>query len=144
MAHRNAARGLANHARLQAAGTVIDRLEGRRAAVHIALSIPVCSKPREERVGQALRFCLSHLVRRKDVSARPQPSALDFGPRGQQTPIAKGAGLSWVLGPLVRSAVVSWDDPGGIWSMRASSGSSFCVSRHARMMPRLLQIRAPA
>jgi hypothetical protein len=33
-----------------------------------------------------LRFCLSDLVRMKDVPARPQPSALDFGlDVGQQT-----------------------------------------------------------
>src|SRR5258708_3836688 len=30
-----------------------------------------------------------------------------------------------------------------IFSIRASSCSSFCVSKHARMMPRPLQIRAP-
>jgi len=54
----------------------------------------LAQNPGYKRVGQALRFCLSDLVRMKSVPARPQPSARDFGlDLGQQTLNAKGAGL---------------------------------------------------
>ena len=39
----------------------------------------LAQNPGYKRVGQALRFCLSDLVRMKSVPARPQPSARDFG-----------------------------------------------------------------
>ena len=46
----------------------------------------LAQNPGYKRVGQALRFCLSDLVRMKGVPARPKPSALDFGlDLGQQT-----------------------------------------------------------
>src|SRR5262249_51160589 len=56
---------------------------------------------------------------------------------------SRGAGLHgcWSLSraAFVLSRATRW----AISSMRASSCSSFWVSRHARMMPRPLQIRAP-
>jgi hypothetical protein len=72
--------------------------EEREGVIGISLSIPLhpfpaAQNPGHEHVGQALRFCLSDLVRMKDVPARPQPSALDFGlDLGQQTLNTKGAG----------------------------------------------------
>jgi hypothetical protein len=87
-------------------------------------------------------FCLSFLVKIKAVPARTctaRELGLDLG---EQTLNAKGAGLhGWWF--LSRAAfVLSRATRSAISSMRASSCSSFCVSRHARIMPRPLQIRA--
>jgi hypothetical protein len=97
-------------------------------ALHTAPSIPGGSK------GQALRFCLSDLVIMKDVPAAR--GRHDFGlDLGEQTLNAKGAGLHgcWVLSRA--APVLSWATRSAISSMRASSCASFCVSRHARIMP---------
>ena len=67
----------------------------------------LAQNPGYKHVGQALRFCLSDLVRMKDVPARPQPSALDFGfDLGQQALNTKGARVE------------------GCWSSRAQRLSS--------------------
>ena len=127
--------------------------EGDRptAAAHVKLGlrpgrcIPLqpfllAQNPGYKRVGQASRFCLSDLVRMKSVPARPR-GRHDFGlDLGQQTVNTKGAGL-WSLARSARP--LSWATRSAISSMRLSSCSSFCVSRHARMMPRPLQMRVP-
>src|SRR5215475_10835225 len=93
--------------------------------------------------GQAFRYCLIVLVFINDVPARTCSCIVLGLDLGEQTLNAKGAGLHgcWVLS---RAAfVLSRATRPAISSMRASSCSSFCVSRHARMMPKPLQMRAP-
>src|SRR5262249_48344276 len=96
-----------------------------------------------EHVRQALRFCLSFLAIIKAVPARTCTASKLGLDLGEQTLNAKGAGLhGWLL--LSRAAfVLSRATRSAISSMRVSSCSSFCVSRHARIMPRPLQTRAP-
>src|SRR5262249_40558694 len=115
---------------------------GRALAVFL-LPFLAAQWPGYEYAGQALRFCLSFLVKIKAVPARTctaREVGLDLG---EQTLNAKDAGLhGWLV--LSRAAfVLSRATRSAISSMRASSCSSFCVSRHARIMPRPLQIRAP-
>src|SRR5262245_4502417 len=101
----------------------------------LAAQFPGC-----EHEGQALRFCLSDLVIMKHVPARTctaREVGLDLG---EQTLNATGAGLhGWLV--LSRAAfVLSRATRSAISSMRASSCSSFWVSRHARLMPKPLQM----
>src|SRR5262249_50784009 len=115
----------------------------RRRQTVLLLPFLAAQNPGYEHVGQALRFCLSDLVKMKAVPARTctaRELGLDLS---EQTLNAKGAGLHGCL-VLSRAAfVLSRATRSAISSMRASSCSSFCVSRHARIMPRPLQIRAP-
>ncbi len=94
------------------AGTVIDHLDRRGAALHTAPSLHPFSaartNPGHERVGQALRFCLSDFVRMKGVPARgaarlrPRPWPAQYERRW----------ASWVL-VLARSACPLMGNPVG-------------------------------
>jgi hypothetical protein len=104
------------------AGTVIDHLDRRGAALHTAPSLhpfPAArTNPGHERVGQALRFRLSDLVKMKAVPARTcMRLGLDLG---EQTLNAKGAGLH------------------GCWSSRAQRLSDYAslAEKHAETRPR--------
>src|ERR1700745_2128644 len=93
--------------------------------------------------GQAFRYCVIVLVFIHDVPARTCSCIVLGLDLDEQTLNAKGVGLhGWLI--LSRAAfVLSRATRSAMSSMRASSCSSFWVSRHARMMPKPLQMRAP-
>jgi hypothetical protein len=116
------------------------RLHARRRQCSISSPIPRGSTSwvRARRASLAL---LPQRPRQNESStgAGARNLGLDVG---EQTLNAKGAGphecwpsrrAAFVLSRATRSAIAS---------MRASRWSSFCVSRHARIIPRPLQIRA--
>src|SRR5215813_9983698 len=94
----------------------------RRILLHpfLAAQNPGC-----EHVGQALRFCLSDLVRMKDVPARTctaRELGLDLG---EETLNTKGAGLHGCWSAPRAAFVLLRATRSAISSMRASSCSSF-------------------